>query len=117
MLTAECRVAAMLLEAGVKVNDVDIHGETALIKLRTIRNRTITCRALIGNLRAAANVTRWNRHQWGMVLFPDESRFTLSHFDGRKRVWRRPGERFIDACVQEHDRYGGVSVMVWAGFH
>nr|KAG5693798.1 hypothetical protein BaRGS_029428 [Batillaria attramentaria] len=63
------------------------------------------------------NHQRWNRHQWGMVLFPDESRFSLSHCDGRKRVWRRPGERFIDACVQEHDRYGGVSVMVWAGFH
>lgn len=129
------------------------------LQLLTLRNRTITRRALIGNLRTAANVTvsrrtvsrrlhavnlhsrraavrlpltprhrrarmtfcrhhqRWNRQQWAMVLFTDESRFTLSNCDGRRRVWRRTGERFIDACVQEHDRFGGGSVMVWAGFH
>ena len=31
-------------------------------------------------------------------------------------VWRRPGERFADATVREHDRYGGGSVMMWGGF-
>jgi len=30
-------------------------------------------------------------------------------------VWRRPNERYCDATVAEHDRYGGGSVMVWAG--
>ena len=59
----------------------------------------------------------WTRQQWGRVLFTDESRYTLSHSDGRRRVWRRPGERFIDACVQERDQYGGGSVMIWGGFH
>ena len=24
-------------------------------------------------------------------------------------------ERFAEVCIAEHDRYGGVSVMVWAG--
>ena len=60
---------------------------------------------------------RWNRQQWSRVLFTDESRFTLQFNDGRRRVWRRQGERFIDAAVREVDRYGGGSVMVWAGFH
>ena len=129
------------------------------LQLMALRNRTITRRTLVGNLRDATNVTishmtvtrrlrevglhsrrtvvrvpltprhrrariafcqnhrRWNRQQWGRVLFTDESRFTLSSCDARIRAWRRPGERFIDACVQEHDRYGGGSVMVWAGFH
>ncbi|KAK7097717.1 hypothetical protein V1264_004653 [Littorina saxatilis] len=129
------------------------------LQLLALRNRTNTRRTLIGNFRAATNVTisrmtvtrrlrevrlhsrrtvvrppltprhrrarmafcrnhrRWNRQQWGRVLFTDESRFTLSSCDARIRAWRRPGERFIDACVQEHDRYGGGSVMVWAGFH
>lgn len=59
------------------------------------------------------NHQRWNRQQWGRVLFPDESRFTLSNSDARRRVWRQVGERFVDACVQEHDQYGGGSVMVW----
>ena len=30
-------------------------------------------------------------------------------------MWRRPGERLIDATVHEHNRYGGGSVMVWGG--
>ena len=60
--------------------------------------------------------------QWRRVLFTDESRFTLYRADGRHRVYRRrcrvyrrPGERFADACVVEWDRFGGGSVMVWGG--
>lgn len=58
----------------------------------------------------------WTRQQWSQVLFTDESRFTVSFSDGRARVWRRQGERFIDGAVQERDRFGGGSVMVWGGF-
>ena len=60
---------------------------------------------------------RWNRQQWARVLFTDESRFTVSYRDGRRRVWRRQGERYLDGAVQEVDRYGGGSVMVWGAFH
>ena len=62
-----------------------------------------------------------NRHlrhplfQWDGVLFSDESRFCLSHVDGRARVWRRQGERLSDCCIYEMDRYGAGSVMVWGG--
>ena len=59
---------------------------------------------------------RWTRHQWSQVLFSDESRFTMNHNDGRLRVWRRPGQRFIDATVQEKVAFGGGSVMVWGAF-
>ncbi len=31
------------------------------------------------------------------------------------RVYRRPIERYINACVHECDRFGGGSVMVWVG--
>src|ERR1700729_1374980 len=48
----------------------------------------------------------WTRQQWSRVLFTDESRFTMSFNDGRIHVWRRPTERFQDATVREHDRYG-----------
>ena len=30
-------------------------------------------------------------------------------------MWRGRGERFQDANMSEHDRYGGDSIMVWAG--
>lgn len=58
----------------------------------------------------------WTRQQWSRVLFSDESRYTISFNDGRLRVWRRVGERFIDATVLQHNRHGGGSVMVWGGF-
>ena len=53
--------------------------------------------------------------QWRRVLFTDESSFTLYRADGRRRVYRRHGERFAGACVVERDRFGGGSVMVWGG--
>ena len=61
--------------------------------------------------------SRWTNAQWSDVIFTDESRFNLSSHDGRIRVWRRQGERYTDATVQEHDRYGGGSVMVWGGIN
>ena len=53
--------------------------------------------------------------QWRPALFTDESRFTLYRADDRRRVYRRRGERFADACVVERDRFGDGSVMVWGG--
>ena len=54
--------------------------------------------------------------QWRRVFFTDESRFTTFFpADGRRRLYRRRGERFADACVFERDRYGGGSIMVWGG--
>ena len=49
-------------------------------------------------------------HEWS-----DESWCSLCFHDGRIRVYQCQGERFSDATVSEHDRYGGGSVMVWAG--
>ena len=48
-------------------------------------------------------------------MFSDESRFLLFRSDRRRRVYRRRGERFVDSCVIERDRYGGGGVMVWGG--
>ena len=35
--------------------------------------------------------------------------------DGRKRVWRRRGERFADYCVTERDRWVTGIILVWPG--
>ena len=56
---------------------------------------------------------RRGRQQWARVLFSDESRFNLSHHDGRIRVFRRRGERFANNCLIERDQCGGGIVMVW----
>ena len=63
---------------------------------------------------ARDHVTR-TQNDWAPALFTDESRFCVDFTDRRARVWRMPNERFAPVCVAEHDRFGGDSVMVWAG--
>jgi hypothetical protein len=48
-------------------------------------------------------------------MFTDESRFALCSNNGRVRVWRRAGERFLPSTVQEVVPFGNGFVMVWGG--
>ena len=73
----------------------------------------LTVRHQAARLQWAKRHFRWGRQQWPRVLFSDESRFNLSHHDGRIRVFRRRGERFADNCLIGRDRFGGGSLMVW----
>ena len=57
----------------------------------------------------------WTQNDWAPILFTDESRFCVDFTDRRARVWRMPNECFAPVCVAEHDRFGGGSVVVWAG--
>ena len=75
----------------------------------------LTRRHLRQRLEWARRQLRWTIRRWGRVLFTDVSRFLLRRVNGRARVFRRRGERFHENCVVRHDRYGGVSLMVWAG--
>ena len=54
---------------------------------------------------------------WRNVVFSDESRFNVSFPDGRLRVYRRQGERYVRPCVIERDRFGGGGVMVWGAIN
>ena len=56
------------------------------------------------------------RAEWRSTMFYYESRFNVSFADRRVRVWRRPGERYTNACVAQHNRYGRGSIHVWDGF-
>ena len=33
--------------------------------------------------------------------------------DGSVQVWRRRGERYVDACVMETDSWDEQGIMVW----
>ncbi|KAJ0179929.1 hypothetical protein K1T71_004520 [Dendrolimus kikuchii] len=35
--------------------------------------------------------------------------------DGRKKVYRRRGERYIECCIEERVPFGAGSCMVWGG--
>ena len=76
---------------------------------------TLTILNRANRLQWARTHIRWTFRQWNRVLFTDESRFCLSVADGRQRIWRRKGERHAAACVLQHNRFGGPSVMVWGG--
>ena len=54
---------------------------------------------------------RWTNQQWATVLFTYESRFLLDMLGGRRRVWRRRGERYANCAIVEHDRYGRTGTM------
>lgn len=102
-----------------------IHGKTVRNRLREVGLRAR--RPYVGPPLTAARRQRrmawlaahapriFPLRQWRQVFFTDESRFSLFRADGRRRVYRRRGERFTDCCVVERDRFGGGSVMVWGG--
>lgn len=82
--------------------------------------RPAKCPKLLRTHRAARrnfvqNYGQWNIQEWSDVLFTDESRFCLNMVDGRKRVWRRTGEKFNQDLIMECENFNGGSVMVWGG--
>ena len=82
---------------------------------RPARGVVMTARHRRVKLHFSRKHQNWHIAEWANVLFSDESRFTVSHNDGRMRVWRRQGERFAACNVVQVDGFGGGSVMVWAG--
>lgn len=48
-------------------------------------------------------------------MFTDETRIQIHRADGRKRVWRRVGERYSPNCIIERNTWGGGSIHVWGG--
>ena len=86
-----------------------------IVPRRPARRPILTVQHRRLRLQWAQQHRRWIQRQWDLVLFTDESRFMLNRCDGRLRVYRRRGERYANNCVQEFDRFGGGSVMIWGG--
>jgi len=60
---------------------------------------------------AMARVTWLNT--WERVVFSDESRFCLHESDGRVRIWRSIGQRFLPEYIEELPQAGHRSLLVW----
>ena len=69
----------------------------------------------LARLNWANRYRRYTRRQWSSVIFSDESKFNLSHADGRIRVYRENGARYIPRNVIKLNRFGWGSVHVWGG--
>lgn len=102
---------------------VDVSSSTVRRRLRAANltpKRPAKCPKLtrahrVARLRFAREHVDWTNEQWSSVLFTDESRVCLHGSDRRQRVYRRPGERFVECCIAENVSFGGGSCMVWAG--
>lgn len=88
---------------------------TALRAHYAYRGNVLTPQRRQNRVNWCTRYRRWTNRQWHGVLFTDESRFCLDMVDGRKKVWRRRGERYSDCCVRQALRWGGGNVMVWGG--
>jgi Transposase. len=63
----------------------------------------------------ARSYVNWQLRQWRPMLFTDESRFSPTQQGGHQCVWRCCGEQYMPNVVQEDDRFGQGSMMVWGG--
>ena len=92
-----------------------------ILREHAIRPRRPTIRPILLPRHRAARLTWCRRYlrfiiqDWANILFTDESRFHLDSSNDRSRIYRRVGERYADACVIQHQSFGGGSVMVWGG--
>ena len=101
--------------ANVRISDQTVHRrlrESGLRARRPVVGPILKQRHRTARLTWARARRCWRLHTWQHILFSDEFRFSLRFSDG---CYRRRGERFTDQCVYESDRFGGGSVMVWAG--
>ncbi|GFW26158.1 transposable element Tcb1 transposase [Trichonephila clavipes] len=57
----------------------------------------------------------WTEQDWACVLFPDESRFSLSSDCRRQLILPESGTAYRAENIQEKDGYPTCSIMVWAG--
>ena len=90
-----------------------IHG-AGLRAYRPYQGNVLTRRHRQARMLWANQHQDWTlRNHWRHVWFSDESRFLLQRHDGRRRVYRRRGERYAAPCVDEAPPYGGGGVTVW----
>ncbi|GFT50491.1 transposable element Tcb1 transposase [Trichonephila clavipes] len=53
--------------------------------------------------------------EWNEVVFTDESRILLQHYDVRIRVWRHRGERILNSCFMHRRTGPAPGIMVCGG--
>jgi len=55
----------------------------------------------------------WTLEDWKHVLWSDETKINHLGSDGRRWVWKKPGENLNDWLVEGTLKFGGSSVMLW----
>ena len=55
----------------------------------------------------------WTIEDWKRVIWSDETKINRLGSDGRKWVWKKPGEGLSDRLVEGTVKFGGGSIMIW----
>jgi len=55
----------------------------------------------------------WTVEDWKRVVWSDETKINRLGSDGRKWVWKKPGEGLNDRLVEGTQKFGGGSLMLW----
>ena len=55
----------------------------------------------------------WTVDDWKQVVWSDETKINHLGSDGRKWVWKKPGEGLSDRLVEGTQKFGGGSIMIW----
>ncbi|GFW39536.1 transposable element Tcb2 transposase [Trichonephila clavipes] len=63
----------------------------------------------------ATEHVNWRRNEWSIVLFSDESRFSVLPDNRLIFIWRDRGSRNNPAFMHESVRFGGGGVLVYGG--
>jgi len=62
----------------------------------------------------AKMVQNWGVEEWTRIIWTDEASVELGKNTRVCRVWRRPGEAYINKCLAPTFKSGRVSMMVWS---
>ena len=92
-----------------------MHGRAGIFQLLSMQETVFVKKNVKARLKWCKEHKEWN-DEWKKVVFSDESRFCLFHNDGRRKVWRKIGERHRRDCLKPTVKFGGGSVMVWGCF-
>ena len=55
----------------------------------------------------------WTVEDWKRVVWSDETKINRLGSDGRKWVWKKPGESLSDRLVEGTVKFGGGNLMMW----
>ncbi|KFM65698.1 Transposable element Tcb2 transposase, partial [Stegodyphus mimosarum] len=87
--------------------------ERRLTSRRTLYRLPLTSVQRQARLQWYRVYSHWNVTDWSRIVFSDESRFELSPNDQRRRVWRRPGQRYDTNLTVFRQTGRQPGVMVW----
>lgn len=106
------------ISRGVNVSERTVRRRMEEVNLkarRPARGPELLRQHRVARLQFAQEHANWTHEQWTTVLFTDECRIALRAPDGRERVWRRRGERFLPITTTQTVSFDGGSIMVWGG--